>query len=69
MCREQVWERATWNDEDGEWLLPAIKPRPGFSQIVKLPGIGRGCVFLVLSSSPMFSLLIRPSSYPSHVLT
>ena len=30
-----------WNDEDGEWTLPAVKPRPAFSQVVKLPGIGR----------------------------
>lgn len=33
-----------WNDDEGEWTLPAIKPRPGVSAIVKLPGIGRGGV-------------------------
>ena len=48
----KVWERATWNEEDGEWVLPAIKPRPGFTQIVKLPGIGRGGALPAAPSPP-----------------
>ena len=38
----QVWERAVYNEDEEVWVLPTIKPRPGFSQVVKLPGIMGG---------------------------
>jgi hypothetical protein len=26
----RVWERASWNEEEEEWTVPLVKPRPGF---------------------------------------